>query len=63
MPQLKKFVEAGGTMVTIGSSTGMAELFGIPVKNHLTEMGPDGSERALAAREVLHPGFAAQGDD
>ena len=40
MPQLKKFVESGGSIVTIGSSTSIAEVFGIPVKNHLVGEGP-----------------------
>jgi hypothetical protein len=35
LPQLKKFVEAGGTVVTIGSSTGMAGLLGVPVENYV----------------------------
>src|SRR5204862_7500981 len=33
IPQLRKFVESGGSIVTIGSSTSVAEVFGIPVKN------------------------------
>ena len=37
VPQLKKFVESGGSIVTIGSSTTMAELLGVPVKSYLTE--------------------------
>jgi hypothetical protein len=40
IPQLRKFLESGGEVVTIGSSTSVAELLGIPVKNHLAEMGP-----------------------
>jgi hypothetical protein len=35
VPQLKKFVEAGGSLVTIGSSTGLAELLGVPVSDPL----------------------------
>jgi len=53
---LRKFVEAGGAVVTIGSSTGMAELFGIPVRNYLTEMGPDNRERALPREKFFIPG-------
>src|SRR5437868_2750300 len=45
MPQLKKFVESGGSILTIGSSTSIAEVFGMPVKNYLTEKGTDGVER------------------
>jgi hypothetical protein len=56
IPQLKKFLESGGQVVTIGSSTSMAELLGVPVKNALTEMGPDGRERALASDKFYIPG-------
>jgi len=56
MPQLKKFVESGGNIVTIGSSTSIAEIFGIPVKNHLVEKGPDGKDRALPGEKFYIPG-------
>ena len=35
IPQLKQFVQGGGSLVTIGSSTGMAELLGVPVGDPL----------------------------
>jgi hypothetical protein len=56
MPQLKKFVELGGSIVTIGSSTAIADAFHLPVKSYLTEMGPDGKERALPAEKFYIPG-------
>ncbi len=56
MPQLKKFVESGGSIVTIGSSTSMAELLGLPVKDYLTEKGPDGRDRALPREKFYIPG-------
>jgi hypothetical protein len=56
MPQLRKFLEAGGTVVTIGASTAMAELFGVPVRNYLTEMGPDNRERPLPREKFFIPG-------
>jgi len=57
IPQLKKFVELGGTIVTIGSSTnGVATAFGLPVTNYLTEMGADGRERNLPADKFYIPG-------
>jgi hypothetical protein len=57
VPQLKKFVELGGTIVTIGnSSDAAAEAFGLPVKNYLTEMGPDGRERNLPNDKFYVPG-------
>ena len=56
MPQLKRFVESGGSIVTIGSSTSIAEVFGIPVSNHLVEKGPDGKDRALPGEKFYIPG-------
>jgi hypothetical protein len=56
VPQLRKFLEAGGDVVTIGSSTSVAELLGVPVKDHLTEMGADGKERALPRDRFYVPG-------
>ncbi len=46
----------GGSIVTIGSSTSVAGLLGIPVKNYLTEMGPDGKERPLPREKFYIPG-------
>jgi hypothetical protein len=56
MPKIKQFVESGGTVVTIGSSTSMAEILGIPVKNALTEAGPEGRERNLPQEKFYIPG-------
>jgi hypothetical protein len=56
LPQLKKFVESGGSIVTIGGSTSLAEVFGIPVKNHLSEKGPDGRDRPLPRETFYIPG-------
>ncbi len=36
--QLKQFVQAGGTLVTIGSSTGLAQMLGVPVTNPLASL-------------------------
>jgi hypothetical protein len=57
IPQLKRFVEQGGTIVAIGSSTNAAiTAFGLPVNNYLTEMGADGHERNLPADKFYIPG-------
>jgi hypothetical protein len=56
LPQLKAFAEAGGTIVTIGSSTSMAELLGIPVKSYLTEKDADGRLRPLPQEKYYIPG-------
>src|SRR6185503_15707906 len=51
-----KFVESGGSIVTVGSSTSVAEVFGIPVKNYLTEKGSDGRDRPLPREKFYIPG-------
>jgi hypothetical protein len=37
VPQLKRFLEDGGTMITIGSSTSMAYHAGVPVEDYLVD--------------------------
>jgi hypothetical protein len=39
VPQLKSFLEQGGTIITIGSSANLARHLGLPVENHLVENG------------------------
>jgi hypothetical protein len=56
MPQIKKFIESGGDVVTIGSSTSMAEVLGLPVDNYMAEMGTDGKEHALPQDKFYVPG-------
>jgi len=56
-PQLKKFVEDGGTLLAVGrSSLSLAELFELPVDNHLVERSPDGTARALPSEKYYVPG-------
>ncbi|WP_128546361.1 M14 family metallopeptidase [Larkinella soli] len=56
VPQLKAFLEAGGTVVTIGTSTNLAYHLNLPVKNALTEMTTGGQERPLPAEKYYIPG-------
>ena len=56
IPQIRKFVEAGGTVVTVGGSTRLAQFFGLPVKNALVERAPDGTERPLPREKFYVPG-------
>jgi hypothetical protein len=62
IPQLKKFAEKGGTIVTIGGSSRMGALLGLPVKNHLVEFGSDGRERTLPREKFYIPGSLLQVD-
>jgi hypothetical protein len=56
IPQLKQFVQAGGNLIAVGSSTALASILGLPVKDHLTEMDKDGKERHLANEKFYIPG-------
>jgi hypothetical protein len=43
-------------VITVGSSTSLAELLSLPLKNGLTERGDDGKERALPREKFYVPG-------
>ncbi|HET7217800.1 MAG TPA: M14 metallopeptidase family protein [Vicinamibacterales bacterium] len=56
-PQLKKFLEDGGTILAVGrSGMNLLELFELPVDNHLIERSPDGTTRPLASEKYYVPG-------
>jgi hypothetical protein len=55
IPILKRFVEDGGTIVAIGTSTSIAAHFGLPVTNGLVEM-VNGVERRLPNEKFYVPG-------
>jgi hypothetical protein len=59
-PQLRRFVEEGGTVLAIGSSTGFGNFLGLPLTNGLTEAGPDGAQRRLATDKFYVPGSILQ---
>ena len=56
IPALRRFVEEGGTIVTIGSSVSLAQYLGLPVTTALTETGPDGALRLLPSTKFYVPG-------
>ncbi len=56
IPQLKKFMEDGGKLVTIGSSTNMAYHLGLPLRNHIVERGSNGADTRLPAEKYYIPG-------
>jgi hypothetical protein len=55
VPQLKAFLEAGGRIVTIGSSTALARHLGLPVENQLVERAADGQVRPLPREKFYVP--------
>ena len=60
VPQLRQFLEAGGAILTIGSSTGFAYTTGLPIANALMEKQQDGSDRALTREKFYVPGSILQ---
>jgi len=55
VPELRKFLEAGGRIVTIGSSANLARHLEVPVKNALTEIS-NGEEKDLSRQKYFIPG-------
>jgi len=55
VPALKAFVENGGTVLTIGSSTALGYHLGLPIKDALVER-VNGRERPLPAEKFYIPG-------
>jgi hypothetical protein len=60
VPQLKAFVEAGGTVLTIGSSTNLGYLLNLPMANALVEKTGAGDERPLGRDKYYIPGSVLQ---
>ena len=56
VPALRAFLEAGGTIVTVGTSANLAYHLRLPVRNALTEPGKDGRERILPSEKYYIPG-------
>lgn len=56
IPQLKRFLEDGGAVVTVGTSTNLAYHLGLPVYDYLVERTPTGEERELPREKFYIPG-------
>jgi hypothetical protein len=57
MPQIKAFLEAGGRVISIGSSAmNLATALGVPLENQMTEAGPDGTPRGISSDKYYIPG-------
>jgi hypothetical protein len=55
VPQLKKFLEEGGTVLTIGTSTRLGRELGLHVANHLADTDANGQERPLPPEKYFVP--------
>lgn len=56
VPAIRQFLERGGTVLTIGSSTRLGSMLGLPLANALVERSPTGAERALPGDKFYVPG-------
>jgi hypothetical protein len=59
-PQLRKFVEEGGVLLAIGSSTNVSQYLELPLANALVESGGDGPEKRLSSDKFYVPGSVLQ---
>jgi hypothetical protein len=60
IPQLKAFLESGGTILTIGSSTNLGYHLGLPMSSALVERTANGDERPLGRDKYYIPGSILQ---
>jgi len=56
VPQLQQFLEDGGTVLAIGSSTILGSKLSLPISDALVVAGDDGTERRLGREEYYLPG-------
>ncbi len=56
VPRLREFLQNGGTVLAIGSSTSLAQHLGLPITDHLVEAGPNGQPRHLPREKYYIPG-------
>jgi hypothetical protein len=56
IPQIRRFIEAGGAVIAIGSSTSLASNLGLPVTSALTERTTGGAEHPLLSEKFYIPG-------
>ena len=56
LPALKQFVDDGGTVLTIGQASEIAERLGAPIENGLVQKKPDGSIADLTSQDFYIPG-------
>jgi hypothetical protein len=60
IPQLRSFLEEGGTIVAIGSSTSIGYHLGLPITSALVEKAANGTERPLPQEKFYVPGSILQ---
>jgi hypothetical protein len=56
IPRLREFLQAGGTILTVGSSCSLGQHLGLPIANHLVAKDKDGNEQPLPREKFFVPG-------
>ena len=56
LPELEKFLDDGGAIVTIGSSTDLAYHLGLAIADALVKKGPEGTIKPLPVEKYYVPG-------
>ncbi|HET7619737.1 MAG TPA: M14 metallopeptidase family protein [Vicinamibacterales bacterium] len=56
VPQIRTFLEQGGTVLSIGGSTSLAYELGLPISDHLVEKSPTGESTPLPRSKYYVPG-------
>lgn len=56
IPQIREFLEKGGTVITEGSATNLGYHLGLPIGNHLVTMNEQGEEQPLRSQQYYVPG-------
>ncbi len=60
IPALRRFLEDGGTILTMGSSTSLSYFMDLPIRNFLVEKTADGEEKPLPMEKYFVPGSILQ---
>lgn len=62
IPQIRKFLEEGGVVITMESSTNLAGHLNLPIENALVRRDENGRERGLSRNEYYVPGSVLGAD-
>jgi hypothetical protein len=56
IPQIREFIENGGTVITEGSATSLGFHLELPIRDHLVKIDEEGNEQALRSQDYYVPG-------
>ncbi|MFC1628922.1 M14 metallopeptidase family protein [Gemmatimonadota bacterium] len=56
IPQIREFLEKGGTVIAEGSATNLGYHLGLPIQNQLVMTTEEGTERPLGSQQYYVPG-------